>query len=381
MPDPSGRRKGLFTGRTPPVTQPPQQPAAAAVPSPPSGGSRLIQFDPNEPAPAPARAAAAPAPARATAFSVTGDILAAKQELKARLGGIRPQDVDETAPFKIVGYAIGEKTTGLGLPTGDLAVRVFVSEKLPLALLGRDEQIPETINGFPTDVIEIGEIRAFGSFRGREHPAKGGASIGHVNVTAGTLGCLVALEDNTLCILSNNHVLANVNQASVGDRIVQPGKADGGTKLVAKLVDWHEIRFDTDNEVDCAVAQTSFELASPEHHTFVIGTDTLEATLNMPVRKEGRTTGLRLGTVVGLSADIRVRYGSRQASFVNQIQIQGRFPNTFSEPGDSGSLVVEANTIQPVGLLFSGGSSFTFANPITKVMTALNIDRFINAGE
>src|SRR5437764_665059 len=81
----------------------------------------------------------------------------------------------------------------------------------------------------PTDEIEIGEILAFGSFRQREKPALGGSSVGHVNVTAGTLGCLVMLEDDSLCILSNNHVLANVNQASVGDKIVQPGKADGGT--------------------------------------------------------------------------------------------------------------------------------------------------------
>lgn len=56
-----------------------------------------------------------------------------------------------------------------------------------------------------------------------------GIRIGHTNIAAGTLGCLVRDDsDGTLCIPSNNPVLAVGNNAAIGDAIVQAGPADGG---------------------------------------------------------------------------------------------------------------------------------------------------------
>ena len=40
----------------------------------------------------------------------------------------------------------------------------------------------------------------------------------------------------------------------------------------------------------------------------------------------------------------------------------------FSRGGDSGSLIVDAVTLEPVALLFAGGDSLTFANPIDLVL-------------
>ncbi len=45
-------------------------------------------------------------------------------------------------------------------------------------------------------------------------------------MTAGTLGCLVK-KDHEYYILSNNHVLANENEAYMGDPILQPDPYDG----------------------------------------------------------------------------------------------------------------------------------------------------------
>jgi hypothetical protein len=47
-----------------------------------------------------------------------------------------------------------------------------------------------------------------------------GASVGHVDVTAGTIGAFVR-RGKDVGILSNNHVLANENDASAGDPILQ----------------------------------------------------------------------------------------------------------------------------------------------------------------
>jgi hypothetical protein len=57
-------------------------------------------------------------------------------------------------------------------------------------------------------------------------------------------------------------------------------------------------------------------------------------------------------------------------TFNNQVVIQDP---TFSDTGDSGSLIVDADTSQPVALLFAGDSSsgVTLANPIQDVLNAL----------
>ncbi len=54
--------------------------------------------------------------------------------------------------------------------------------------------------------------------------------------------------------------------------------------------------------------------------------------------------------------------------YANQIDIVS---STFSAAGDSGSLIVDAQTAQPVGLLYAGSPSDTVANPIQDVLAAL----------
>lgn len=100
----------------------------------------------------------------------------------------------------------------------------------------------------PVDVVEAGPFHALPFYAlgspgvGAEEPQPGvlehtervrpvrtGASIGHVDISAGTTGCLVLDNaDGSRQVLSNNHVLANMNDAEVGDAVVQPGPADGG---------------------------------------------------------------------------------------------------------------------------------------------------------
>lgn len=64
--------------------------------------------------------------------------------------------------------------------------------------------------------------------RAKQSPLLIGCSVGHPNTTAGTLGCFVEIEGGTgPYILSNNHVLADENRATLGDPIRQPGPFDG----------------------------------------------------------------------------------------------------------------------------------------------------------
>ena len=131
-----------------------------------------------------------------------------------------------------------------GVRTEQVCIVAGVEKKLPGIALPTIQQLPVHLEGVKVDVQEVGKIKAL-ERTGRYRPAPGGVSIGHVDVTAGTLGCLVA-RDGEAFILSNNHVLAASNKGKQDDPIVQPGPHDGGvvdTDKIATLEDWVPIRF------------------------------------------------------------------------------------------------------------------------------------------
>lgn len=299
----------------------------------------------------------------------------------------------------VVGVGIGHKWTD-GRDTGDLAVIVLVRNKMEEGLLDSADRIPKTLNNRKTDVYEVGEIFAGGttgeptdvvseemvtqdvttlSLTQRMRPAMGGYSIGHHKVTAGTAA--TGAYDLTpfpskparYYILSNNHVLANSNNANLGDPILQPGPYDGGVyprDFIGRLARFITIFFDGRcNYIDAAIAETRFEWFTRE--IYYIGyTASLwkPATLHMIVKKTGRTTNFTTGRVTALNATVNVNYGGgKVARFCRQI-----LTTDMSAPGDSGSLVLDEHNY-PVGLLFAGSSVVTVLNPINLVQALLRI--------
>ena len=98
----------------------------------------------------------------------------------------------------------------------------------------------------------------------------------------------------------------------------------------------------------------------------------------MSVMKNGRTTQATQGVITAIGVNnVSVNYRPRVAVFNNQIFIRGIGFSPFSQPGDSGSIIVTAQTRQPVGLLFAGGPSHTVANALSDVIPALGINRFV----
>ena len=124
----------------------------------------------------------------------------------------------------VVGVAIGFRNYREQV-TDQLAMAVLVEQKKPLEALSAEDMVPPDVNGARTDVVEIGKLEALSNPRERFRPnIPAGVSIGHYMVTAGTLGAVV-LDRNTgePLLLSNNHVLANSNDAEIGDAVLQPG--------------------------------------------------------------------------------------------------------------------------------------------------------------
>ncbi|MGF6529131.1 chymotrypsin family serine protease [Variovorax sp. PvP013] len=277
---------------------------------------------------------------------------------------------------RILGVGIGARVSRLGL-TGDSVVRVYVTTKNGL-------QIPDKFSNLPSQIIEVGDVSANATPTGnrfaKNRPTSCGVSVGHPLVTAGTLGCLVKDDSGTLCILSNNHVLANCNAASINDPIIQPATLDGGvagTDSIGFLKKFQPINFSAGaaNDIDAALAEIFIPIPiTPDIIDIGNPGKTLKnATIYQSVRKHGRTTGHTVGVIVDISVSLWVSYGTQKAWFQDQIAIQGIGSSPFSSGGDSGSLIVDAVGLEPVGLLFSGSTSgLTFANPIDKVLTGLN---------
>ena len=243
---------------------------------------------------------------------------------------------------------------------------------------------------FPLQVVHTGVIDAQ-PHRMRLRPAPGGISCGHRRITAGTFGCLVrdrtAPRNSRLMILSNNHVLADTNAGPLGESILQPGPADGGTHpadQVAILERFIAINFAAGaaNIVDCAtgwawpdrVRRELMYISGGVIRFFNVGTVPVAPALGMAVGKSGRTTQLTRGAITAVAATINVNYGGgRVGRFVNQIAVRAA-SGDFSRGGDSGSLIWTWDARRaPVALLFAGGGGTTFANPIGRVLAALDV--------
>jgi hypothetical protein len=273
----------------------------------------------------------------------------------------------------IIGLGFGLKVTNGDLLSDEVAIRVYVREKSPLSSLAY-RVIPAKVNGISTDVIPIGDLVA-------ARRVQCGVSIGHHAITAGTLGCLVKKPGkDDLYILSNNHVLADCDRASIGDLILEPGPDDGG-KLddpIAHLTDYEPISHGNSNVIDAAIAKLldSTSVTNDIKGIGYIQQPPMQAVLNQRVQKHGRTTGLTQGVVEAIAEDIPIRYGSKFIKFEEQIAIKTP-GGTFGKLGDSGSLVVDSDTRRPVGLFVAVDftlSGMAFANPITPILNRFGIE-------
>ena len=225
----------------------------------------------------------------------------------------------------------------------------------------------------------------------------------------GTLGSLIQDTGNHQYLLSNNHVLARSDQASVGDAIIQPGLIDNnctpngegpGTSPVGSLTGWLPLSSSATN-ADAAIAQVNSGAVSTTGNILELGTRQADgtlaaappgvsstggkgeaATLNLTVAKSGRTTGLTCASISAIALDLNVDYYLDCAetkpyltkSYTNQLAISG---NQFSDAGDSGSLVINAGDAEPVGLFFAGGTDSSgvsqgVASPVPDVLTELS---------
>jgi len=280
----------------------------------------------------------------------------------------------------------GVHGVGIGESSGKLGIVILVDDESEL------KYIPKSVGNMPAAIHVVGEITA--------HTINLGVSGGNSLIcngycAGGTVGFKVC--DNTTTgvdgIVTNNHVAASgcpglcPNNSPIGTAFFSPGVIDTkpvcsttGAVNIGSLRRFVPLVLDglTTNYVDAALVQSTDAFVSNNIHGLGVQNNTVVApSLGQAVCKSGRTSGVTCGTVTGINMTVNVNYGQPcgTARFSNAIMYSPTAPYTvMSQPGDSGSPVVNANTNAAVALNFAGTQSgIGIGNPIGAVLSALQV--------
>ncbi len=304
----------------------------------------------------------------------------------------------------VVGVGTGLKVTEKKV-TDQVCVQVFVSRKLPTEEVLSRDLVPQKLEGpddrkVVTDVLELSPLDAYQD-TGRYRPVPAGVSIGpEASVSAGTLGGWACDNtDDTTILLTNNHVISNLDAMPILRRVLQPGRLDGGVlpgDVIGRLK--RHIPVNTvlngpganppNTVVDAAISSIDEEFTTTLRQLNVPVIYEIQApAIRMDVQKRGRTTRLTTnGMITAINVTIQINYRNRTrlGRVQNCFIITSTDGQAFSGPGDSGSLILNQTAgelegaFPIVGLLFAGGTDglgmpITIANDINAVFGALNI--------
>jgi hypothetical protein len=312
------------------------------------------------------------------------------------------------SPGNVVAIGIGNKLVK-GRPTATDCVRVYVVSKLDPEQVRPAALVPPHFNRVPTDVIEIGLLGRKGR-QPWEPWTKPAATTGtkpfpppmpgsrirvethapNVNSGAiGTLGAVVQDGAGEQYILSCNHILAAngrvtrdpaakvVAAAFVGKETPLAGPVVyfvGDDKKIASPVVYVPLTRHGHNLVDCALAQINKRTNLPAKFPRSIrplNPDPIEPDIHMKVQKFGAATGVSSGTIVDVHADLYVDTSFGRFRFNDQIVIEARKDPEFATEGDSGSIVWDEKTKQPVAMVFAASGKYAIACRLSEVVSRL----------
>ncbi|MCK4500568.1 hypothetical protein KAU11_08720 [Candidatus Babeliales bacterium] len=329
----------------------------------------------------------------------------------------------------VIGVGVGLKEV-CGKLTSDFSLRVHVGHKFSAQKLSTSERIPSNINGVLIDVIDAKGGYFVDGFTDKYRPLMAGISIGHKDITGGTIGGFVRRipDDGHIYIISNNHVLANCNLAAIGDECYQPAPCDTGTPedTVALLAWFNELQYSSSggsncpfaksyaefgntisklmkkstrfetvmkpravmNEADVALARVVSGVAvDPQYYGLGHITEVAQPAIGDTLAKAGRTTGVTYGVVSEIGWVGTVGYGSNKIAWFDgqcvaeprEVSWDVEYPNNLSLGGDSGGnlgTIAEDSPLYDenskiIGQLFAGNEKKTIFTPMPKVLNVI----------
>ena len=274
-----------------------------------------------------------------------------------------------------------------GARTGRIGIRYHVRAKRPLAALQPERRLPSKIAGVETDVLEASYQPHAADPFAVATVLQPGLSVGNVPRTSdGTLGLFVRdRRDGALCLLSNWHVLCGGEQAQNGDAISQPGPSFSGPNVpreVAHLRRW----IDPPRQYDAAIAAT--EQGIPIDATLLDSTlksnGIGEPVIGMTAIKAGVSTGVTHALVDAINGHYQIPYndfggGSFWLQGFCLVPHPDFHDRDVSQPGDSGSVWVDAASGRAIGLHFAGEDDlgplkeYALAHALPALFDALDI--------
>ncbi|MFT3953290.1 MAG: hypothetical protein QM722_02440 [Piscinibacter sp.] len=281
-----------------------------------------------------------------------------------------------------------------GRPVDTHAVAVYVSRKLPAAMLEPRQRIPSHLEtddaSVVSDVVQIGEPRLLAVDTAQYRPLRGGCQIQSSSGTGTLGGILYDRLDHRPVLLTNNHVLTPAGAPTFlpsDTRIFQPagGPQVGSAKRIVPmfLAPLGEFGYRFGARVDAGIVaplpgiDLDFSVVELGKHPYVV----LPPYEGLAVEHRGFRTQLRTGTVEALDLTVilkasngdRIRIGGGSSVF--SIRAPERFIGAW--PGDSGSLVVDAAHGSARGLVFGGdglSGGLTYACELGAVMQELQLE-------
>jgi Peptidase family S64 len=282
--------------------------------------------------------------------------------------------------YNVAGVGIGPRIKG-GKRQTETAIRLYVNVKIRHhEAIPKEYLLPSDIAGVPIDVVPIGRPVPAVVISHRIEPVpQPGLSIGvarEFQLMSGTFGAVVEVAGKRH-LLTNNHVLADNDPASLGRKVLQPGPSVGPGREIGILRQYLPVTPGAIADADAAIAELL--VAADPKVLDPIGRIASalpgSAAEGMEVEKIGAGTGHTLGTIFDAEADFVVMHSFGAVTLRDQILIHNG-EGYFAFSGDSGSLIVERSAKRAIGLLCAYSYDreqgfFGIANRLDRVLAGL----------
>jgi hypothetical protein len=285
---------------------------------------------------------------------------------------------------------VGAKLTA-GERTPATSIRVYVTNKRPLAEIPEAERVPPEIEGVITDVVEapiptlevtpgISASTSSPEDSKEYRPLLAGTEITRHGMSGnGTLGCFcdVTGDASKIIALTAFHVVGESNKDNPARQLV--GQPSGCSSSSASCDDIFGQVLDAQYDVDVDVAliqlngAMQYLVAMQNKTPIVVHGIGPHPAKNDELTKRGATTELTGGIVEDISANGEVEHGKPyQRAYKGAILVKGNpgsapGQSDFTRPGDSGAAYLNAAE-QVVAIHFAGGGGFSWGTPIETII-------------
>ncbi len=260
------------------------------------------------------------------------------------------------------------------------ALVIQVAAKSDMSSFPVPDHLPYCGFSIPTDLTQV--TQAISSSLGM--------SISRSNMlSSGSIGFTTSRRnENKLLLVTNFHVACadlmdatpRINSFTTTDSIkepdvVMPAKGSAGSKIIGRIIEGRLDRFNDISlvEIDGAVAITN-NIQSIGH---IAGIQTLNKIKDgfrpgtITLQMFGAMSGFTTGVIESFSSTQPIRYlnGKLVHTLKGLIQV-----TRMSQPGDSGSAVVDMNK-KLVGILVAADNSFSYLLPIENILSNFNLNQ------